>query len=270
MKNFVEKTILDIQSVFDDLFYTEITARRKGLLQLLDPRVKMLSVLGMLIVIGLMKTIPALAIMISYVLFLAICSKVPFIRYLRRVVLLSVVFSGIVVLPSLFNIVKPGEPLWHISNHIYITKPGFDGACLLILRSFGSLSLVYLLTATTKWSQLLKSLRVLKIPASFMAILEMTHRYIFLGLELASNLFIAQKSRSFGKKAGKEDRRFVAATMGHLLIRTMVLGDEVYQAMLSRGYTGEVKTITRFQMRVTDYLWLTFHFGLLLISIKFL
>lgn len=55
------------------------------------------------------------------------------------------------------------------------------------MRSFGSLALVYLFTATTKWTHFLKSLKVLKIPASFMAIPEMTHRYIFLGLELAFN-----------------------------------------------------------------------------------
>jgi cobalt/nickel transport system permease protein len=265
MKNFVEKTILDIQSVFCELFYTEETARQKGLLQLLDPRVKIISLLGLIIIINLSKTIPALAVFSGYVLFLSVCSRVPIVRYLWRVSILAIIFTGIVVLPSIFNIVKPGEPLWRISKYIYITSPGFYGACLLVLRSFGSISVVYLLASTTKWVQILKSLRILKIPAPFMAILEMTHRYIFLGLESASNLFIARKSRSLGKSTGKEGRRFVAVTMGNLFIRTTVLGNEVYQAMLSRGYTGEIRMITRFQIRRADYLWLVVNIILLVI-----
>lgn len=267
MKNFVEKTILDIQAVFSDLFYTEETARKKGLLQSLDPRVKLLSLLGLIILINFIRTVPDMAIIIGYLLLLAVCSKVPMVRYLWRVSVVSIIFTGVVLLPSLFNLVRPGEPLWQLSKQIYITKPGFYGASLLILRSFGSIAAIYLLTSTTKWVEILKSLRILKIPAPFVATLEMTHRYIFLGLELASNLFLARKSRSLGKSTGGEGRRFVSNTMGNLLIRTTVLGDDVYQAMISRGYTGETKTISQFRMGTADLLWLFFNIILLLIWI---
>jgi cobalt/nickel transport system permease protein len=268
MKNFGEKTILDIQAVFSDLFYTEEIARRKGLLQILDPRVKLLSLLCLIIGANFIRTIPVLAIMVGYILLLAVCSKVPLGRFLWRVSMVSVIFTGIVVLPSIFNIVKPGAPLWQLSKHIYITKPGFYGASLLILRSLGSISIVYLLTSTTKWAEILKSLSVLKIPAPFVATLEMTQRYIFLGLELAANLFMARKSRCLGKSSGSESRRFVASTMGNLLIRTTVLGDEVYQAMISRGYTGEIRTISKFRVGMADYLWISLNLVVLLIFIK--
>lgn len=265
MKNFAEKTILDIQGIFCDLFYSEATTRKKGLLQSLDPRVKMFSFLGLIIVANLLRTIPALLAIIGYILLLAVCSLIPVIRYLRRVLTMAVLFTGIVVLPSLFNLVTPGEPIFHVSRNIYITEPGFYGALTLILRSFGSISLVYLLTSTTKWAELLKSLKAIKIPVPFVTTLEMAHRYIFLGLEMAVNLFMARKSRTLGKSTAGEGRRFVANTMGNLLIRTTILGDDVYQAMLSRGYTGEVKTMNRFHTGITDYLWLGFNIGLLLI-----
>lgn len=101
-------------------------------------------------------------------------------------------------------------------------------------------------------------MKAVKIPAPFVATLEMAHRYIFLGLEMAANLFIARKSRSLGKSTAGEGRRFVANITGNLLIRTTVLGDEVYQAMLSRGYSGEVKMMSRFRIGVADYLWCVF------------
>ncbi len=263
LKNFIEKTLLDIQGIFCELFYSEQTARLKGLLQLLDPRIKLLSFLGLIIFGNFLQTITELAVLAIYILILAVLSRVSLLRLIWRVAVLVLVFTGIVTVPSLFNIVRPGEPLWRISQQLYITRQGMSGAILLVMRSFCSISLVYLLTSTTQWEELLKSLRVLKIPAPFIMTLEMTHRYIFLGLEIASNFFIARKSRSLGKSTGKEGRRFVAHIAGQLFIRTSMAGDLVYQAMLSRGYTGEVKSIHRFKVSLPDYLWLVFNAALI-------
>jgi len=265
MTNFAEKTILDIQTIFSDLFYSEETTRKKGLLQLLDSRVKIFSFLALIIVANLLRTIPALAVIIGYILLLTVASRIPFIRCLRRVLTMALLFTGVVVLPSVFNFVTPGEPLFHISRSIYISKPGFYGAITLMLRSLASISLIYLLTFTTKWTELLKALKVIRIPAPFIATLEMAHRYIFLGLEMASNLFMARKSRSLGKSTAKEGRRFVANTTGNLLIRTTVMGDQIYQAMLSRGYTGEVETLNPFHVGRADYLWLIFNIAFVIL-----
>jgi cobalt/nickel transport system permease protein len=259
MRNFIEKTILDIQSVVCDLFYTEETAAKKGLLQLLEPRLKLLSIFVLIIGTNLIGSISGMVLFIGYALILAGCSRVPFIRYLTRVSIVALLFTGVVVLPSILNIVKPGEMLWRISDRLYVTKPGFYSAGLLMLRAFVSLSFVYLLTVTTKWSELLKSLQILRVPAPFIATLEMAERYIFLGLELACNFFMARKSRTLRKTSGKEGRRFIADAVGNLLIRTTVLGDQVYQAMLSRGYTGEVRVLNQFKVKPIDYLWLSWN-----------
>lgn len=256
MKNFIEKTILDIQGIFCELFYSEQTTRLKGLLQLLDPRIKLLSFFGLIIFINFLQNIPEISAFILYIAIVSLFSKVSLFRLIRRAAVLAFVFTGIVALPSLFNIIRPGEPLWRISQHFYITRQGMYGAILLILRSFCSISFVYLLTSTSKWEELLKSLRILKIPAPFIMTLEMTHRYIFLGLEITSDFFMARKSRSLGKSTSSEGRRFIAHTAGQLLIRTSIAGDQVYQAMMARGYTGEVKSISYYKIGLIDYLWL--------------
>ncbi|HBE80821.1 MAG TPA: cobalt ECF transporter T component CbiQ [Firmicutes bacterium] len=259
MRNFIEQTILDIQSVVCDLFYNEETAAKKGLLQLLEPRLKLLSIFFLIIGTNLIGSISGMAVFNAYALILVGCSRVPVIRYLKWVSIVALLFTGVVVLPSILNIVKPGEVLWSISDRLYVTKPGLYSAGLLILRTFASLSFVYLLTVTTKWSELLKSLRILRVPAPFVATLEMTERYIFLALELTCNFFMARKSRTLRKTSGKEGRRFIADAAGSLLIRTTALGDQVYQAMLSRGYTGEVRVINQFKVKAIDYLWLSWN-----------
>jgi cobalt/nickel transport system permease protein len=255
MNNFLEKTLRDIQALFNELFYTEITASKEGLLQKLDPRIKLLTFLGLLVTVNLAQTPCQLAVFSGYLLIVAAVSKVPLLPFYKRVALITLVFTGLVALPALFNFIRPGDPLWQLTDTIYITRQGVYGSTLLTFRSFTSLSLVFLLTATTKWVNILKALRVLKIPALFVTTLEMAQRYLFLSLELASQTFTARKSRTLGKYNSGEGRRFVAAATGNLLIRTSRLGDEVYQAMLSRGYCGEVRSLDRFQTCGLDWLW---------------
>lgn len=263
MKNFAEKTIRDIQNIFGDLFYTEEIARKKGLLQHLDPRVKLLTVLILIIAINCTKTISSTAIIVGYIIILAALSKVQMFRYLCRVFVLAIIFSGLIVLPSIFNIYQAGAPLLLITKHFYITKNGTYSAGLLLLRTFGSVSLIYIFTTTTKWADILKSLATIKISTLLITTLSMTQRYIFLGLELASNLFTAKKSRSLRKCSGKSGRRFIATTTGNLFIRTSVQSEEVYQAMLARGYTGEAKTLSNFCVGTADYAWIFFNLILL-------
>jgi cobalt/nickel transport system permease protein len=255
MKDFIEKTLLNIQAIYCDLFYSETTAGNSGLMQLFDPRVKLITSLCLILLINLSRTICGMIIMIGYILLLAICSKVPLWRYLWRVSLVAILFTGAIAFPSIFSFVRPGEVLWPITKSIYITQQGFHGALFLMARSFGSLALVYLITATTKWVDILKALHALKIPAVFVNTLEMTHRYLFLGLELAAQLFMARKSRTVAKSTGREGRRFTGAAMGILLIRTVDLTDNVSAAMIARGYNGQIKTLNCFKIGPADFLW---------------
>ncbi len=259
MDNFIEKTLRDIQRLFVELFQAEVTASQKGLLQGLDPRVKLLSMLGLILMINLARSARELLWYIGYLLLLALLSRIPLLRLLRRVAAIAVIFTGLVALPAIFNWIRPGDPWWHLTDQLYITKQGVLGGVLLVLRSFASLTAVFLLTATTKWVNILKALRIVKVPALFVATLEMAQRYLFLCLELTTQTFTARKSRTLAKIPGREGRRFVATTAGNLLIRTSLMSDAVYQAMLARGYCGEVKVLERFRTRKRDWLWLVWN-----------
>jgi cobalt/nickel transport system permease protein len=259
MDNFLEKTLRDIQTLFSELFYAEITATKKGLLQNLDPRIKLLTFLGLLIAVNLTQTLRQLVIFYGYLLSLAVLSHLPLLPLCKRVAAIALVFTGLVMLPALFNFIRPGDPLWQLTDNIYITRQGLYGSVLMVLRSSTSLMLVFLLTTTTKWVNILKAIRVLKIPATFVTTLEMAQRYLFLSLEVAAQTFTARKSRTLGKCSGREDRHFVASATGNLLIRTATLGDEVYQAMLSRGYCGAVRSLDQFQTRSVDWIWVVWN-----------
>lgn len=262
MSNFIEKTVLSIQSTFQDMFESDEIAIKRGLMQSLDARVRLLSILLLIVLCNLSSSWQFLCLMVVYSIFVAVLSKVPIKSYIFRVLSVSVIFTGIVLIPSLFNIVKPGNPLIYIGKNLYITRNGAISSSIFIMRSFVSLSFIYILILSTKWVEILKAFRYFKLPKIFSATLDISFRYITLFLDVASNMFLARKSRSVGKSKGKSERRFVASSMGNLLIRSEYLSSEVYSAMISRGYKGEYKTISDFKFDIFDAVWILFNISL--------
>ncbi|QSZ27308.1 cobalt ECF transporter T component CbiQ [Aceticella autotrophica] len=270
MNNFIEKTINGIQNIFEDMFYSDEIADKKGIMQMIDPRVKLISTLIFIILVNSGKTIQFMVVLLVYVLFLAIFSRIPMKEYFLRVSVISIVFTGIILIPSLFNIIRKGEPLFYITKSIYITKQGLYSAVMMMMRTFMSISLVYILGLSTKWANVMRSLRIFRLPQIFTATLEMAQRYIFLLLEAATDMFLARKSRNVGKITSSEGRKFVAGTIGHLMIKSNTLGDEVYSAMVSRGYTGNFITIDTFKIRLYDWIWIIFNIAFILFLTVFI
>ncbi|TCW35034.1 cobalt/nickel transport system permease protein [Thermohydrogenium kirishiense] len=256
MSNFIEKTVLSIQNTFEDMFASDEIADKSGLMQSLDPRVKLLSTIFLIIITNFGNSLSYIAVMLVYSLILAALSKIPMKSYIARISVVSIVFTGIVLIPSLLNVVRPGKPLVYITGSLYITRGGALSALIFIMRSFISLSFIYILILSTKWGEILKALRYFKFPKIFSATLDISLRYITLFLDIASNMYLARKSRNVGKPKGKNERKFVASSMGNLLIRSEHLSDDVYNAMISRGYKGEYKTINDFKFDIFDVAWL--------------
>lgn len=268
---FLEKTMGSITKFMDDELFTEQIAKEPGLLQTLDPRAKLLSVFFLIITAGLFHHAFPLILMNLWVLWLARSSGVPLNVFTKRVWIVVPLFTGIVVLPSIFNVVRPGTPIWTVFRlehpvtlryltipaNVAVTREGLAAAALLVLRTGASVSLAVLLTITTRWNTLLKALEVLCIPAIFIAVLDMSYRYIFLLLHTSGDMFLARKSRLTGRLKSKESRRLVASVMGNLWGKTTALGADVHGAMLARGYTGTPKSVSHFTMKSSDKVWLT-------------
>ena len=75
--------------------------------------------------------------------------------------------------------------------------------------------------------------------------LAMTHRYIFLLAETASQMFESRQSRTVGVLDGRAQRRMAARTAGVLLSKSVELSNEVFLAMQSRGFRGDVQSPLR-------------------------
>jgi len=84
----------------------------------------------------------------------------------------------------------------------------------------------------------------------------MTYRYIFLLLHSTNALFLSRRSRTLGTFSGSENRRWLTRALGSTLAKSQHLSEEVYSAMLSRGYQGEIYSLSRLQFQRRDFIGL--------------
>lgn len=258
--SFVTKTIQGASDVVRRAVFSEDAAATPGLLQRIDPRVKVLSLLALVVVAAFVRTIPVLAAMYVLTVVLAVASRLSVTFFVRRVWLFVPIFTGIVVLPATLNLITPGHDVVSLGSwfghHVGVTREGAEAAGLIVLRVGVSISLVVLLTLTTPWNRILAALRSLRLPAIVILVLGMAYRYVFHLLGTVSDMYTARRARTVGTEADiRSGRRFVASSAGALFGKTHALAEEVHMAMVARGYDGNARTLARSRLRPTDGLW---------------
>lgn len=253
---FLERTILGTVSLLKETVSVERVAGRQGFLQGRDPRFKCLSAILLLITVLMSKNIIELSLIYCAVLILVGVSSIGLLFFLERTLLFVPIFSLFIVVPAIFNVVTPGEPLvsfklfaWTLS----VTRQGIDSAIIFFMRVLDSVSIAVLLVLTTRQHVLLKTLRIFRVPQLFVMTMGMTYRYIFLFLDIIQRMFVAIKSRVGFVSSAKEGRRMVTSNMASLWLRSYRLQSQVYDAMVSRGYSGEAYVLDEFQAKAGDY-----------------
>jgi cobalt/nickel transport system permease protein len=207
-KSIVERTIRSFSSFFDESSYSEGYARKKGLLQFVDPRFKLVGMFWLVVCVILVGRVEWILAVLSVTILLAIASNVRVGYYLKRVWLFTPLFTLVIAVPAMFNFIVPGQPLFVLLSEgqrvgflvspwtISITAEGAQGAALFVLRTGAAVSIVILLALTTRWTDLLASLQSLKISPAFVMILNMTYRYVFVLVGVAQDISMAIKRRS--------------------------------------------------------------------------
>jgi cobalt/nickel transport system permease protein len=267
-KGVIENTIGGILGFFEEAFISEGFSRRKGFLQSLDPRVKLLSIMTAIFATSLIKDLKLLILIYTFTLLLAYLSKINILFFIKRVWLFIPIFAGIIIIPMIFNIFFPGDPLITLAylgptNHvgsltlpesIYITRQGVYAASIFIMRVATCVSAAVLLFLTTPQQILYKSLRTVGVPKIYVFTLEMTNRYIFLLMDLVRDMHFAKKARTIKAGGMFDEQKWVGGRIGYTLIRSMDISEKVHMAMISRGFNGDVKVMQEFRIHKRDYI----------------
>lgn len=264
----VERSLASFAAALDHAFYAEELARKRGLLQALDPRIKIAAILPLIVIAALARRLWVIAALLAIAVAIALLSNVPLATLAKRIWLAVLTFTGVISLPALF--LTPGRAIYTLPLVGWIvTAPGLRAAAYLILRAETAATFSVLLVLCTPWSDILKALRVLRVPIVLVVVLGMTYRYIFLLLRNAQSLFTARKSRMVGRLDRREQRRAATAGAGVLMSKTLQLSEDVYRAMLSRGFQGEVYVLDDFRTGWLDWVILPLFFMVAALAVWF-
>jgi cobalt/nickel transport system permease protein len=116
---------------------------------------------------------------------------------------------------------------------------GWTWFLTLILRSILCLLILILLTNTTRFVELLRGLRRLGCPRILVANLNFLYRYFFVLSDEAMRMKQARDCRRVGRAGALAELRTLGSMLGTLLVRSFERADHMYQAMLSRGFSGD-------------------------------
>lgn len=245
----------ELLKVLGESFRIERFANRKGLLQRVDPRVKLLSLGGVIVVAILLQTLLQFLILLLFLTVLAVASRLPLRAFFRRQAAI-VAFAAIIVLPLPF--ITPGSALLSIAVgpwRLWVTFEGAYRALFFMMRVWVCVAALSLLTLSTRFAALLHGMQRLHFPRLFIQLTAITYRFIFVFTDEAYRMGLAREARTVRKERVVRSRtwRTLSSMIGTLFIRAYERGEKVYQAMLARGYVGDFQLMSRLHCGAKDW-----------------
>ncbi len=216
-----------------------------------DARIKLVFLLSFLLTASFLPVGAwvAYALQGGLLLVAMLASELTLMSLFKRSLILEIPIL-LVLVPQLF--LKKGEFLdLNILRgiHISLSTSALVKVASLMIRSYLSLGFAVVITAVTRFEDLLEAMRSYGLPRTLTEILGLMWRYLFILIEEAERMSQARTSRSavpanldvragasFGWRA-----QVTGGMAGALLLRTLERSERIYQAMQARGYDGELR-----------------------------
>ncbi len=175
----------------------------------------------------------------------------------RAAVALAFALAAVTVVFS-----TPGRSLWTaqvLGRELALTDAGLIRFISIMLKSWLSVQMAVVLTASTPFPVLLQAMRSLRLPQVLVATFGFTYRYIFVIGDEVLRLMRARTARS-GVRDGKGGgsvlwrARVTGGMAGSLFLRSIERSERIYDAMVARGYDGEARSLRSPTLRPGDIL----------------
>ena len=216
----------------------------------IDPRAKVLATAAYLVAVVSFErhSVSALLPLALYPALLIAWGGLPLDFFLRRLVAAAPFVLFVAIFSPWFDrriVYEIGG--WQVTG-------GWMACFSITVRFVLTVTAALVLLASTGLYPVGLALQRLWVPRVLVVQMLLVYRYIFvLGAE-AARMVRAYGLRSFSRRA-MPPRVFVSA-LGQLLLRTMDRADRVHQAMLCRGFDGEIRLPRHLRMRAGDWAFL--------------
>ncbi len=277
--SFVEKGINHLAGMIKKGYIQSEFLPKNGLFQRIDPRIKVLFLVFFIVIVSLKRDLLSELCVFIFLLVLVLLSRIRIVPFYRRVLLFGFIFGFLMALPSAFNLVTRGEIIlpiatlsrpydfwiYHVPATIGITRAGMLGVAMLTMRVVNSLSLSFLVLYTTPFSEIVRALKILKVPDTFLIVISLCYKYIFIFSKTVEEMYLAKRARMLREEKDKKAREWIAGRLALIFRKTQLRCEEVLRAMVGRGFSDAIKLYGPGKMRAAD--WAS---GALLFSLGFL
>jgi len=217
----------------------------------IDARVKLMVVLAILLMVISCREIWFPLVIATGCLFLCLMMRVPpraiFLRTAEPLVLAAMVlllkffFTGKTAMFtfSIFGVELTGH------------RDGLMEGIKIATRILGGVSLVVFLGFSTPFSELMAGLSWMRVPRQLIEIMMFAYRYIFVFLEDGYTIYNAQKNR-LGYTGMKNGLKSFGTLAGSLVLRSFEQSQKTSEAMVQRGFTGDMPLLKNRQLRASE------------------
>ena len=266
--SFLEKGMHHLADVIKSGYIQWETASMNGFFQSVDARIKVVFLLVYVIIVSLKRDVAPQLYIGGFVFILVLISRLNVFSFYKKVILLGFFFGFLIALPSAFNVITKGEVvlslfhfskdyqfwIYHIPSEIGVTREGLNVVAMLTLRVANSLSLAFLVLHTTPFPDIIKALKILKVPDGFLMVITLAYKYIFIFAKTVEDMHLAKKSRLARQVNSADARSWVAGRMGFVFKKTRLRCEEIFKAMLGRGFSEDIKLYESRKLGARDFI----------------
>lgn len=229
----------------------------------LDARVKLVVTLAFIFMLNVtpIRAWPAYGLYLAVIGATIALARVRLGAVLRRS-LLALPFVLMAALSVPF--IREGQPvitLPVLSWRLILTDVGLLRMATILARSWLSVLAVITLALTAHLTELVRAMRGVGVPLVLTSILLLMYRYLYVLVDEAMRLMRARDARTVEPAPGHKGpsllwrARVTGDIIGTLFLRTYERSERIYQAMLARGFTGELRALTEPSLSRHDLVW---------------
>ncbi|MFH1327867.1 MAG: cobalt ECF transporter T component CbiQ [Candidatus Bathyarchaeota archaeon] len=234
----VPQSLRDLVEGAESIVFIEDLSNKEGLLQTINPLVKLVATISMIVVSLCIFHLSYLVVICAIPIILAIVSRIPLKRFFIRATLIPI-FAAIISIPVLFF--TYGSPIFTTNigiTTLTITSEGLTRFLVFTIRVWFCVASLTLLILSTGFEKILKLLSTIKVPGIIVQLFALTYRYFFVSIHEAQSVLIAKEARTYVNKRtiNMQALRDLGTILATLFIRTYERSERVYLAMKARGF----------------------------------
>ncbi len=233
----------------------DIYADRTSFFHQWDPRIKIVSLFLYCFMVVSLSTLfwGGVAFAVS-LLAIAACN-IPFARAGKRLLAMAGFLSMFLLVVPFTSPLKGTEILVYFPglSSFPFHMAGFFLALTIVVKACAIAMMMEPLFGTTPLPLTLQSMSRLGLPDSVGQMILLSHRYIFVFLQEIIRMYRGMRVRGFVPGTNIATMNAMGNFFGMLFVRSFDRTQRVYDAMLSRGYSGQFPSFVRFRTTGKDW-----------------